>query len=118
MKDTTMSSPNLVEITGDMPYEERLFHHSTNIGSEELRLLTFRELQKLNIVRLQNEIAQIKRVAWKKTGLTAGQGERLTTLLHQYSNSPVINYCIYLRKELNLYLRIISKCDPGLRALP
>ena len=36
MKDTTMSSPNLVEITGDMPYEERLFHHSTNKSTTPL----------------------------------------------------------------------------------
>lgn len=82
-----MTSNNQAEITGDMPYEKRLFYyHITSTGSGDLHFLTFRGLNRLNILRLQNELAQLKSATWGKEALAVEESERLTMLLHQYGN--------------------------------
>lgn len=86
-----MNSQDRVDITGDMPHGQRLFYHVTNTGSEEPHFLTFRGLNRLNILRLQNELAQLKSMTWEEKALPAKEYEHLTTLLHQYGNSPFLN---------------------------
>ncbi|KAF7859663.1 hypothetical protein EAF04_008742 [Stromatinia cepivora] len=74
-------------ITDKMSYAERLFHYSYTIGLEEPHFLAFRGLQRLNIVRLQNELAKKKGVMW--TNMTASDDvtQDLTSLLHQYAEA-------------------------------
>ncbi|KAK8045525.1 hypothetical protein PG993_005549 [Apiospora rasikravindrae] len=82
-----MDMPRQAPITEDMSYEQRLLQHTINTGRLEPHFMTFRGLQRLNIIRLQNDIAQIKRSAWDDKQITRAQSEELTKLLHDYTNA-------------------------------
>lgn len=75
-------------ITPDMKYEQRLLLHTHNTGRREPHFVIFRGLQRLNITRLQMELAQLKRVTERTQELPAAKSEELTRLLHAYSKTP------------------------------
>jgi hypothetical protein len=70
-----------------MPYEDRLFRYIFNQGRREPEpmFLRFRNLQRLNLVRLQNDINRINARVWKEGRLVEEDSTRLTSLLHDYS---------------------------------
>lgn len=72
-------------ITGDMNYEQRLFQYTLNTGTGEPHFIMFRGLQRLNIIPLQIELAQLKKMAWETKQLPEAKRGELTKLLHDYS---------------------------------
>lgn len=81
-----MASPRAVIVTDDMDYGSRLFHFTNNTGTSEPYFMTFRGLQRTNILRLQNDLGQLKQSAWKHQNF-AQDNETLTRLLHDYSRA-------------------------------
>ncbi|EHK19518.1 uncharacterized protein TRIVIDRAFT_193440 [Trichoderma virens Gv29-8] len=69
-----------------MKFEQRLFQYTFSTGAEEPHFIMFRGLQRLNIIRLQIELAQIKRIASETKQLPRDKSEELTKLLHDYTN--------------------------------
>ncbi|KAK8131659.1 hypothetical protein PG984_008097 [Apiospora sp. TS-2023a] len=82
-----METSRPIPITEDMSYGQRLFQHTANTGNLEPHFMTFRGLQRLNIIRLQNDIAQIKRSTSDEKQISREQSEELTKLLHDYTNA-------------------------------
>ncbi|KAF7948105.1 uncharacterized protein EAE97_003516 [Botrytis byssoidea] len=72
-------------ISEKMTYEERLFHYAYTI--EEPHFLAFRGLQKLNIVRLQNELARKKGNTWTNMAASDDVTRDLSSTLHQYADA-------------------------------
>ncbi|KAL6854540.1 hypothetical protein J3F83DRAFT_754857 [Trichoderma novae-zelandiae] len=74
-------------ITADMSYEQRLFLYAEGAGRDEPYFAMFRGLHRLNIVRLQMELAQLKKVTGESRELPKANNEELTSLLHAYTNA-------------------------------
>lgn len=93
-------------ITEDMSYEQRLFQYTLDAGTEEPHFIMFRGLQRLNILRLQIEIAQLKKIAWETKQLPESKSEDLTRLLHDYSKDLTTTpYYTRAQTRLTIYLR-------------
>lgn len=83
--NTGAASPRPHSIHDNMTYGQRLWQYTVNTGRREPRFLIFRGLQALNIVRLQNELASCKNTIWDNKSAEKEATERLTGLLHDYS---------------------------------
>ncbi|KAK4969792.1 hypothetical protein LTR66_011678 [Elasticomyces elasticus] len=71
-------------IGDDMSYERRLFQYTINSGQTKPHFLIFRGLQRLNIIRLQNDLAICKRAIWEKQEAPESETIKLPYLLHNY----------------------------------
>ena len=71
--------------TADMSYEKRLFVFTQGAGKREPYFAAFRGLHRLNIVRLQMELAQLSKEVNEAQELPKAKNEELTRLLHAYS---------------------------------
>ncbi|KAI2842454.1 hypothetical protein CBS147343_10571 [Aspergillus niger] len=71
----------------EMSYTERYLRYTYATGNEEPYFLTFRGLQRLNLVHLQNKLAQKKSVIWKGKEGTEESINDLTSTLHAYANA-------------------------------
>lgn len=77
---------NLASVTdAKMTYDQRLFKFTLDFGQGEAHFLTFRGLQRLNILQLQNSLAKCKQETWKHSGFTEEHSGQLKQLLHDYS---------------------------------
>ncbi|KAF4842317.1 hypothetical protein CGCSCA4_v008797 [Colletotrichum siamense] len=70
-----------------MGYAERMFHYSWQSGAEDLPILEYRTLSKMNIFHLQNELAKLKASVW--TGMSVSQDNlaKLRVTMHAYANA-------------------------------
>ncbi|KAL2118598.1 hypothetical protein VTJ04DRAFT_8258 [Mycothermus thermophilus] len=95
----------LLAIKDWMPYEDRLFRYLFNQGRREPEpmFLKFRNLQRLNLIRLQNDINRINARVWKEGRLVEEDSTRLTSLLHDYSELLQVSY-VYLAPQLTILL--------------
>ena len=76
--------PGAGRIKDGMTYDQRLFHYTWDAGRDEPYFMAFRNLQRLNIVHLQNELAKKKRDILKKMAASKQDMEDLKTLLRDY----------------------------------
>ena len=67
-----------------MTYNERLFHYTYASQQDEVHFMEFRILQRLNIFRLQNKLAELKASCWKELKPSDVDFENLKTTLHDY----------------------------------
>ncbi|KAK4986806.1 hypothetical protein LTR66_007768 [Elasticomyces elasticus] len=74
-------------IGDDMSYERRLFQYTINSGQTKPHFLIFRGLQRLNMIRLQNDLAICKRAIWEKQEAPESETIKLTYLLHNYADA-------------------------------
>jgi len=72
-------------ITPEMSYDQRLFHHSHVDGLSEPCFPIFRGLQRLNIICLQNKLAESEGVVWKNMSASDKEMVELERTLAQYS---------------------------------
>ncbi len=75
-----------------MSYAQRLFHHTYASQNEDVHFIEFRLLQRLNLVQLQNELAQMKGDIWTNMEISEEKAEALRVTLRHYGK--------YLRPEL------------------
>lgn len=75
-----MSLPN-------MNYDQRLFHYTYSIADEKSSFMSFRLLQRLNLVHLQNELAQLKINVWKNMSASPEDLVTLRRTMSEYGRS-------------------------------
>lgn len=75
---------------------------------EDIHLLEFSTLQRMNLVHIQNQLAEIKADAIGHQKITQADLKSLRQLLHEYSASP----CYILP---SLYAKFSSCCNPRSR---
>jgi hypothetical protein len=68
----------------EMSYEQRLFHYTYSTADEKLLFMGFRLLQRLNLVHLQNELAQLKSAVWKDMSADRKDLKKLRVTMHEY----------------------------------
>ncbi|KAL2150956.1 hypothetical protein VTH82DRAFT_6054 [Thermothelomyces myriococcoides] len=75
-----------MSIDHDMPYGKRLYRHMHNDAHRhtESHFLIFRDLQRLNLLRLQIDLAKIKSRTDANMALCEEDMAQLTSLLHDY----------------------------------
>ena len=71
-------------ITDGMEYSERLFHYVHASQVHDVDFMEYRLLQRINIFRLQNELAKVKAACWTKLDADDGKLDQLKTTLHDY----------------------------------
>jgi hypothetical protein len=74
-------------IDDGMTYDERLFHYSYATRRDELHLLEFRLLQRMNIFNLQNKLARLKGSCWGIQALADSEMNEMRDTLHQYGKN-------------------------------
>lgn len=84
-----ITDPTSGFMTGDLPYDQRLFRYTWNAGGDELHFMAFRSLQRLNVVHIQNELASKKRDIVKKGAASRTDMEELKVLLQDYGREVV-----------------------------
>jgi hypothetical protein len=84
-----ITDPTSGIITGDLPYDQRLFRYTWNAGGDEPHFMAFRSLQRLNVVHIQNELASKKRDIVKKGAAGRTDMEELKVLLQDYGMEVV-----------------------------
>ena len=70
-----------------MTYSQRLFHHTYASQNEDAHFIEFRLLQRLNLVQLQNELAQIKGEIWNNMEASEEKMKTLRVTLREYGKS-------------------------------
>lgn len=86
-----VESQKLGTIEDNMNYGERLFHYTYATRNDDVHFLGYRMLHRLNIFRLQNQLAKLKGSSWTKHDISDTDLLELKNTLHDYS------------KHLNLY---------------
>ena len=74
-------------ITEKMTYSQRLFHHTYASQNEDAHFIEFRLLQRLNLVQIQNELAQFKGDIWTKMGASQEEMKNLRVTLREYGEA-------------------------------
>ena len=71
-------------ISDGMGYSERLFHYAYASQINGVDFMEYRLLQRINIFRLQNELAKLKAACWTNLDADDGKMDQLKTTLHDY----------------------------------
>lgn len=71
----------------EMTLDERLFRYTYNTIDQDLHVLEFRILHRMNIFRLQNKLPAFKGLAWARGQLSLAEQEELSKTLHAYGKS-------------------------------
>ncbi|KAI4269808.1 MAG: hypothetical protein LQ337_007058 [Flavoplaca oasis] len=85
-----------------MTYSQRLFHHTYASQRENAHFIEFRLLQRLNLVQLENELAQLKGKVWSHMDASDQDMKLLRATLRDYATA--IRDFEYLRRMKNITL--------------
>ncbi|ERF74210.1 hypothetical protein EPUS_03400 [Endocarpon pusillum Z07020] len=77
----------LGDVTDGMGYSERLFHYAHASQRNDVHFMEYRLLQRINIFRLQNELANLKAAFWTNLEADDGKMDQLKTTLHDYATA-------------------------------
>jgi hypothetical protein len=74
----------------EMSYQQRLFHYTYSTADDKLLFMQSRLLQRLNLVHLQNELAQLKIAVWKDMSANHSDMQKLRVTMHEYSKQIIL----------------------------
>lgn len=111
--DGNLNDPRAVrQELARMKYSQRLYRYAAGAeqANEDPHFMIFRELQRVNIIHVQNELARYKAIVRSAESASAEDLSHLRKLVHDYGKPP--KYSVFPFSRITNTNDVFSQCDP------